>query len=119
MVLETYLYDLLAVSPSASGDEIGRAYKKVALKYHPDKTNHDPELTEKFKEATRAYEILREPHTRSVYDAYGVDGLDGTAASKQERQRQQQQQQRQSQRREGALVGFHSNRTCLRKCLMT
>ncbi|KAF3988922.1 hypothetical protein FT663_01514 [Candidozyma haemuli var. vulneris] len=100
MVYETYLYDLLAVAPEASGDEIGKAYKKLALKYHPDKTNHNPELTEKFKEATRAYEILKEPHTRNVYDAYGPDGLDGTAAAKEE------QQARQNQRRRGPTTRF-------------
>lgn len=86
MVCETYLYDILAVAPGALVDEIGKAYKKLALKYHPDKTNHDPELTEKFKEATRAYEILKEPRTRKVYDIYGPGGLDGLVAAKQEQQ---------------------------------
>lgn len=87
MVYETYLYDLLAVTPQALGDEIGKAYKKLALKYHPDKTNHDPDLTEKFKEATKAYEVLKEPRTRRVYDVYGPGGLDGLVAAKQEQQR--------------------------------
>ncbi|QWU87224.1 hypothetical protein CA3LBN_001489 [Candidozyma haemuli] len=87
MVYETYLYDLLAVTPQASGDEICKAYKKLALKYHPDKTNHDPDLTEKFKEATQAYEVLKEPRTRRVYDVYGPGGLDGSVAAKQEQQR--------------------------------
>lgn len=69
--------------PDAPLEDIGRSYKKLALKYHPDKTNHNPELTEKFKDATRAYEILRDPRKRQVYDAYGEDGLDGTAAASQ------------------------------------
>lgn len=78
MVRESRLYDILSVSVSAPADEIAKAYKKLALKYHPDKTNHNPALTEKFKDATRAYEILKDVHQRSIYDAYGESGLDGT-----------------------------------------
>lgn len=77
MVLDTRLYDILTVPATASLDIITRSYKKMALRYHPDKTNHDPELTEKFKDATHAYEILRDPKTRRIYDAYGEKGLDG------------------------------------------
>lgn len=60
MVRETHLYDILLVASNATVEEISRAYKKLALKYHPDKTNHDPQLTEKFKEMTRAYEVLKD-----------------------------------------------------------
>lgn len=102
MVYETYFYDLLAVSPNATLDEIGKAYKKLALKYHPDKTNHNVELTEKFKEATRAYEVLKEVQTRRVYDAYGMDGLDGTAAANAEREAQERHAQNQQRRNGGA-----------------
>ncbi|ODV80302.1 DnaJ-domain-containing protein [Suhomyces tanzawaensis NRRL Y-17324] len=77
MVLETHLYDILSVEPAASTEDIARAYKKQALRCHPDKTNHDPELTEKFKEMTHAYEILREKKSRDVYDAYGLAGVEG------------------------------------------
>mmetsp|Transcript_4366 Transcript_4366/g.4350 ORF Transcript_4366/g.4350 Transcript_4366/m.4350 type:complete len:599 (+) Transcript_4366:190-1986(+) len=82
MVLETHLYDILLVSPDASTEEISRSYRKVALKCHPDKTNHDPELTEQFKEVTRAYEILKDEKARDVYNHYGEAGLNGTCESK-------------------------------------
>lgn len=78
MVLETRLYDILAISPGATGDEISKSYKKIALRCHPDKTNHDPQLTEKFKQVTRAYEVLKDTKSRKVYDKYGESGLDGS-----------------------------------------
>lgn len=81
MVRETYFYDILSVSPTATTEEISRSYKKLALKCHPDKTNHNPELTEKFKEMTRAYEILRDSKQRRIYDQYGVAGIDGVTVS--------------------------------------
>lgn len=82
MVLETHLYNVLSALPNASCEEISKCYKKVALRCHPDKTNHDPQLTEKFKEVTRAYEILKDEKTRQVYDNYGEAGLDGTCVTK-------------------------------------
>ena len=78
MVAETYLYDILSISSDATPEEISRAYKKIALRCHPDKTNHDPQLTERFKEITRAYEVLRDSRARNVYDHYGEAGLNGT-----------------------------------------
>ncbi|KAK7684705.1 hypothetical protein QCA50_012288 [Cerrena zonata] len=78
MAREKYFYDILSVSSDASVEEIARSYKKMALKCHPDKTNHNPQLTEKFKEATRAYEVLKDDNKRKIYDAYGEAGLDGT-----------------------------------------
>lgn len=83
MVTETGLYDILSVAPSVTTEEISRAYKRLALKCHPDKTNHDPILTEKFKEMTRAYEILKDPATRSLYDEYGERGFSGGTPSSQ------------------------------------
>lgn len=79
MVHDTHLYDLLSVPATASLEEITKSYKRLALRYHPDKTNHDPELTEKFKDATRAYEILKDSSQRQVYDVFGEKGLDGSA----------------------------------------
>ncbi|EGV66343.1 hypothetical protein PSN45_003049 [Yamadazyma tenuis] len=81
MVAETTLYDMLAISPSATSEEITRSYRKIALKCHPDKTNHDPRLTEQFKNVTRAYEILKDVSSRNVYDKYGEAGLDGRTNS--------------------------------------
>ncbi|RCK63317.1 Mitochondrial protein import protein MAS5 [Candida viswanathii] len=81
MVRETYFYDILSVTATATTEEIARSYKKLALKCHPDKTNHDPELTEKFKEMTRAYEVLRDPRQRGIYDAYGEAGIEGVATT--------------------------------------
>lgn len=78
MAVETQLYDVLGVSPRCSVEEISKAYKKLALKYHPDKTNHDKVLTEKFKELTKAYEVLKNNKMRRLYDQYGKIALDGS-----------------------------------------
>ena len=76
MAREKRLYNLLAVPPTASAEEISRAYKKLALKYHPDKTNKNPELTERFKMITKAYGVLKDLQSRNVYDKYGERGLE-------------------------------------------
>lgn len=76
MVKDTKFYDLLGVSPSASESELKKAYRKAALKYHPDK-NPSPEAAEKFKELSHAYEILADEQKREVYDSYGEEGLSG------------------------------------------
>ncbi|KAK6203058.1 uncharacterized protein RJT21DRAFT_129970 [Scheffersomyces amazonensis] len=78
MAIETHLYDILQVYPSATLEEISKSYKKLALKCHPDKTNRDPQLTEQFKELTRAYEVLRDDNSRKLYDDYGEAGLDSS-----------------------------------------
>ncbi|ORY28306.1 hypothetical protein BCR39DRAFT_535402 [Naematelia encephala] len=75
MVKETEYYDLLGVSPEAGDDEIKKAYRKGALKNHPDKGG-DPEL---FKELTHAYEVLSDRNKREVYDVHGKAGLEGGA----------------------------------------
>lgn len=70
-------YAILGVEKSATEDEIKRAYKKMAIKYHPDRNPGDKEAEEKFKQAAEAYEVLHDPQKRQIYDQYGVDGLNG------------------------------------------
>lgn len=73
MVAETKLYDALSVKPEATQDEIKKAYRKAALKHHPDKNPDNPKASEKFKEVSQAYEILSDPEKRKVYDQYGLE----------------------------------------------
>ncbi len=70
-------YEVLEISREASEVEIKKAYRKKALKYHPDKNPGDAEAEEKFKEAAEAYEVLRDPNKKERYDRYGHDGLRG------------------------------------------
>ena len=66
-------YETLGVSKSASADEIKKAYRKLALKYHPDRNQGDKEAEEKFKEISIAYETLSNPEKRQQYDQFGHD----------------------------------------------
>ena len=75
MVAETKLYDSLSIQPSASDADIKKAYRKAALKWHPDKNRDNPNAVEKFKEVSQAYEILSDPEKRKVYDQYGLEFL--------------------------------------------
>lgn len=68
-------YDTLGLSRSASTDEIKKAYRKLAMKYHPDRNPDDKAAEEKFKEATEAYEVLSDTEKRRIYDTYGREGL--------------------------------------------
>ncbi|KIH93989.1 hypothetical protein SPBR_05860 [Sporothrix brasiliensis 5110] len=79
MVRETKLYDVLGVSPTATEQELRKAYRVGALKHHPDKNAHNPAAEEKFKEISHAYEILSDANKRQVYDQYGEAGLEGGA----------------------------------------
>ena len=72
-------YEVLGVSKGASDDEIKKAYRKTALKYHPDRNPGDKEAEEKFKEAAEAYDVLSNPDKRARYDQYGHAGVDGNA----------------------------------------
>jgi curved DNA-binding protein len=64
------LYETLEVSENASADEIKKAYRKLARKYHPD-VNKDPKAEEKFKEINAAYEVLSDPQKKQQYDQHG------------------------------------------------
>jgi molecular chaperone DnaJ len=68
-------YDILGVSKGASEDELKKAYRKLAIKYHPDKNPDNPEAEEKFKEAAEAYEVLSNADKRARYDRFGHDGM--------------------------------------------
>jgi molecular chaperone DnaJ len=68
-------YEILGVPRSADAAAIKRAYRQAALKYHPDRNPDDPQAEERFKEATEAYEVLRDSELRALYDRYGHEGL--------------------------------------------
>jgi molecular chaperone DnaJ len=74
-------YEILGVSKDASETDIKKAYRKLALKYHPDKNPGDKDAEEKFKEAAEAYEVLRDSNKRNRYDRYGHAGVGGAAGT--------------------------------------
>ncbi len=73
-------YEVLGVPRNADESAIKKAYRKLALKYHPDRNPHNREAEEKFKEASEAYEILSNPEKRTLYDRYGHEGVKATFA---------------------------------------
>ena len=65
------LYQILGVERSASPDEVKKAYRKLAMKFHPDRTDNDPKKSERFKEITAAFDVLGDPEKRKLYDEFG------------------------------------------------
>ena len=73
-------YDVLGVSRTASADEIKKSYRRLAMKYHPDRNKDDAGAEAKFKEAKEAYDVLSNADKRATYDRFGHDGLRGAGA---------------------------------------
>ena len=73
-------YEVLGVPKDASADVLKKAYRKLAMKYHPDKNPGDKAAEEKFKEAAEAYDVLSNPDKRARYDQFGHAGMNGGAA---------------------------------------
>ncbi len=74
-------YEILGVSKTASQDEIKKAYRKVAMQFHPDRNPGDKAAEEKFKEAAEAYEILSDADKKAQYDRFGHHAFSGQAAA--------------------------------------
>lgn len=77
MIAKRDYYEVLGISRDADDDALKKAYRKLAMQYHPDRNVGDHEAEIRFKEAAEAYEVLRDPQKRQVYDRYGHAGLDG------------------------------------------
>src|ERR1700727_1767427 len=74
-------YDILEISRGATAEEIKKAYRKKALKYHPDKNPGDAEAERRFKDISEAYEVLSSEEKRQLYDRYGKEGVQAGAAA--------------------------------------
>ncbi|KAF1791869.1 DnaJ domain, conserved site [Phytophthora cactorum] len=85
--METHLesddyFEVLNLPRSASASDVKRAYRKLAVQWHPDKNRSSPRAEEFFKKISEAYEVLSDPEKRKVYEKYGKAGLDGTAPAR-------------------------------------
>lgn len=80
MAKDVIYYDILGVAPTATDIELKKAYRKQAIKLHPDKNTDDPHASSKFQELGEAYNVLQNPETRALYDEVGVEGLKLTGA---------------------------------------
>src|SRR3970040_2528452 len=74
-------YEILGVNKNANADEIKKAYRKMAIKHHPDKNPNDKSAEEKFKEAAEAYEVLSDGNKKSRYDQFGHAGMSGASGN--------------------------------------
>ncbi|MFI3282795.1 MAG: DnaJ domain-containing protein, partial [Rikenellaceae bacterium] len=74
-------YEVLGVQKSANADEIKKAYRKAAIKFHPDKNPGDKEAEDKFKEAAEAYDVLSSDDKRARYDRFGHAGMGGASSA--------------------------------------
>ena len=73
-------YEVLGVSRNATDAELKKAYRRLAMKYHPDRNTEDASAGDQFKEAKEAYETLSDPRKRAAYDQFGHAGVDAAAA---------------------------------------
>src|SRR5258708_16685422 len=73
-------YEVLSVNRDAAEDDLKKSYRRLAMKWHPDRNPENPRAEEHFKEAKEAYEVLSDPHKRAAYDQFGHAGIDPAAA---------------------------------------
>jgi molecular chaperone DnaJ len=78
-VAHTDYYEVLSVSRDCGEQELKTAYRKLAMRYHPDRNPNNPEAEERFKQASEAYQVLSDPQKRAAYDRYGHAGVNGAA----------------------------------------